>query len=456
MRFYDFFRWGGLILITFAICGCTAVTRELQYTANTSTHNSLSKDPANPALDKPQTVDLSLYKLPHHRSDVSIAVAASGGGYRAANLVLGVLMGLEKIKDKNTHHNLLQDVNYYSTVSGGGFGVGYYIDQLNHYLLNHPGQASHFSLNNTVNLMLSDDQEDRIPSNPLRADLSDMLFFGDERGQLITQHFDQTLLASPHGGLRLSDIFIPKNSRKTAQLPIWVTNATVYQNMAIFPFTPDVLARYQATNYFHNKTLMAISGDVHDTCYACEIPISIGLTASASVPIAIPPTTLMSKGCVSESDDCYIHLYDGGLADNLGVYTAMSLLYQDKSPTKVLIIIDAYTGDVAPYTGEMALPNNVSLLLRIMTTITDANHENIQTKIPFIAHDILCRRGARQVMVIHLSLRDFPKALKVHTGLNMDLSSQKILIAVGEKLVKAHPELKKLLDHSAQLMDDKC
>ena len=43
----------------------------------------------------------------------------------------------------------------------------------------------------------------------------------------------------------MGDIFIPRDSNKMVLLPYWAANATIYQNVAIFPFTPDVLQHYQ-------------------------------------------------------------------------------------------------------------------------------------------------------------------------------------------------------------------
>jgi len=435
--------------------GCAAITHQIQHSVNTTGREYSALQPANPVLDRPQFIDLTKYKSPPHSHGLSIAVAASGGGYRAANLVLGVMLGLEKIQNKQSTHNLLQDVNYYSTVSGGGFGVGYYINQLHRYWLTTDSHNSVFSLQKNVHAMLSNDEKQLTAPNPLRADLSDLLFFGENRGQLIEQRLNQSLLATDQGGLRLGDVFVPKGLSQKAHLPIWVTNATIYQNMAIFPFAPGILSRYQITNYFHNQTLTAMSGDIDDVCYGCDVPVAVGLTASASVPFAIPPTTLVSQGC-KNGEECYLHLYDGGLADNLGIYTALNLLLQDNSDTKVLIIVDAYTGEVAPFSAILSPPDSVPLLWRILTTVTDASHENLQSNIYFVAHDLLCRKGAKQVLVIHLSLQDFPEAQKITTGLDLDLASQKLLISVGEKLVASHPELKKLLNTKSKLTKTNC
>ncbi|MDX1901054.1 MAG: patatin-like phospholipase family protein [Gammaproteobacteria bacterium] len=445
----------GLVCLSFLLVSCKAITNQLQHSANLATREAAAVPPSNPDLEGPQMVELDRYHAPPHQKNLAIAVAASGGGYRAANLLIGVLLGLEKIKD-GSGHNLLQAVNYYSTVSGGGFGVGYYITQMRNYSLRHPNSLAAFSLNQSVSSMLAQDSLGMIQPNPLRADLSDLLFFGADRGQVLEEKFNKTLLATPRGGLKLGDIFIPIDQPRKAQLPLWVTNSTIYQNAAIFPFTPDVLARYQVINYFHNQTMTAVSGDIQDENYASEVPVAVGLTASASVPVAITPTTLVSTACKG-GGECYLQLYDGGLADNLGIYTALSLLLQDNSPIKVLIIVDAYTGEVSPFSDSLSPPENVPLVRRILTTVTDASHENLQTKIYTVGRDLLCQNGARRVLVVRFNLRDFPEAQKVNTNLNLlDLKTQRFLIAVGEKLVQDHPELIKIFTHPESLKNDRC
>jgi hypothetical protein len=67
-------------------------------------------------------VDLAEYRSVQERaaqdSDIVIVVAISGGGQRAGNFGTGVLLGLEEIKAGPG--DLLDEVDYFSTVSGGG------------------------------------------------------------------------------------------------------------------------------------------------------------------------------------------------------------------------------------------------------------------------------------------------------------------------------------------------
>jgi hypothetical protein len=421
------------------LTACASISRSIQTSAN-ATHNDYpAASSHNPELDKPLIIDLSHYKSvqtrPHQRSDIAIAVATSGGGYRAANLTLGVLMGFEQIHAASLKGNFLQEIDYFSSVSGSGFGIGYYMTKLHNHLSS--GTNTPFSLQNSVNEMLVGDSE-----NSLRMDLTEHLFFGEDRGYRLERKLDAELLATPQGGLVLGDMFVPRTSRRSVELPYWATNATIYQNAAIFPFTPDIISRYRVTGYFHDGREFKFNDNFADPNYGSNMPVAVGLTASASVPFATPATTLTTQGCDSQ---CYLQLLDGGLSDNLGVYTALSLLLQDQSKIKILMIVDAYQGDSQPYSKLKSQPDNISLLMRAMTFGTDSNREHVKPNIRFVGRDLLCGSGASNVIVIYLDISGYPEAQKVGTQLTMSKEHQQLLIKIGQDLVAHNETLKTLI-----------
>jgi hypothetical protein len=55
----------------------------------------------------------------------ALGLAISRGGSRTQYFGLGVLIGLDEIKDENK--TFLNEIDYFSTVSGGGFGAAYYL-----------------------------------------------------------------------------------------------------------------------------------------------------------------------------------------------------------------------------------------------------------------------------------------------------------------------------------------
>ncbi|HEV2613955.1 MAG TPA: patatin-like phospholipase family protein [Gammaproteobacteria bacterium] len=432
-----------ILVIACLLSSCAAISEQASevLTAHLQSISRNSGYPSAPTTQpelasSPPNVDLSYYKpintRPFQNPKIAIAVAASGGGYRAANLTAGVLMGLEQVTDPHLQGNLLQEVDYFSTVSGGGFGVGYYIASLEDFMETHDVNgpfAPQFSFTNTMN---------NLPDiNPLDKDYSGQLFFGADRGQLIEESWANSILKTAHGTLTLGDIFIPQNSTQQPQLPYWVTNSTIYQNAALLPFTPDVLAKYGVNTYsYDNKTNIITDYN--------KIPVAVGMAASASFPFALTPTTLGSSNCVG-SKECYLHLIDGGLSDNLGVYTALGLLRQDPAKTKVLIVIDAYAGHTQPFSQDEYPPYGTTLFWRIMGLETDAFRQMIKPNIKNLARAELCHGKTSNVLVIYLDLSSYARAKAISTGLYLTPAQQKLLLGVGQSLVQNNPQFNQLL-----------
>ena len=423
------------------LAGCAAIAQPIKEKAANTIEQDMDSaatgvnypvaDAVNSDLvNHPPQVDLSQYQSvrssmgrPRQRPDIAIAVAASGGGYRAANLTAGVLMGLEQVTDPHLKGNLLEEVDYFSTVSGGGLGVGYYMASLYNYLQEYGNSPFNpeFSFTNTIQ---------SLPIiNPLDKDYSKEIFSAQEGGEKIADAVSDSILKKNNGGtLLLGDIFIPRNGSPAAvKLPYWVTNATVYQNAALFPFTPDVLEKYAVRTYPYHLVTHTINNEGYD------VPAAVGMSASASYPFAVPPVTLGSNGC--ENNPCYLHLIDGGIADNLGVLTALNLLSQDNSKIKILIIIDAYKAAVEPYSKELLPPSNATIFWRLLTMSADASRQNIKQNVNGYAKDVLCHRGAKNVLVIYLDLAEYPQARNVSTTFTITPKQQKVLITAGEDLV---------------------
>lgn len=419
------------LLVFSSLASCTTIVRTAQH------YNAVPFEsyPAAPALNAklashPPVVNLSLYKSVHSRNaqkdDIAIALASSGGGYRAANLTLGVLAGLEKLSTHD-NSNLLKSVDYYSTVSGSGLAIGYYLDQYYNYQMTHHSQD--FSLNEAIERL------QHAKKNPLIDDLSRYLFFGKNRNLTLEAYFNHSIFTTSKGDLTLGDIFIPKDSDRQVLLPYWAANATIYQNVAIFPFTPDIIHYYRVNGYYHNNVFTNLISDYN-------FPVSIGVTASSSVPFITPPTTLSSTGCTS--DDCYLHLMDGGIADNLAVYTALNFLQQDNSKTKVLIVVDASKTATQPFSQSQDNPNAISTVERLLGALCDVNRQHLKPNINFITHKLLKNKNTQNVIVVYLDLEKYPDAQSITTNLALSRKEQNILIKTGEDLVASNKKLKSL------------
>jgi len=98
-----------------------------------ASYRNTSRDHDIPVFRSPP-LTIDGLKSPQTRTnqnpDIAIALAISGGGHRAANLATGIMLGLEKLKIPQSDRTMLEEVDYFSTVSGGGFAAGTYISSL--------------------------------------------------------------------------------------------------------------------------------------------------------------------------------------------------------------------------------------------------------------------------------------------------------------------------------------
>ena len=84
-------------------------------------------------------VDLTGYKSVQTRAgqdaSLGVAVAISGGGHRAGNFAVGVMLALEELTGgPSAVSNALMEIDYLSTVSGGGLAAATYVGSLHDHL----------------------------------------------------------------------------------------------------------------------------------------------------------------------------------------------------------------------------------------------------------------------------------------------------------------------------------
>ncbi|MEQ8704447.1 MAG: patatin-like phospholipase family protein [Phaeodactylibacter sp.] len=290
------------------------------------------------------TVDLSTYKSvqlrPGQNPDLAVAIAISGGGSRAANLGVGIMLGLEDFEGQG-YQNLLKEVDYLSTVSGGGFAGGAYVTTLYDHNRFRPNEP--FSFEDYVNERIQEALAYSYAGALLRANFNPRLWFThvDDGDALERAIDDQVLgyknrrkeLGSETPSIQLGDMFIPQGSDLPVQLPMHITNSSTVNTMQILPFTPDVLETYGVVGYTHR-----MQKQVHEFLASYTVPLSVGIKSSGSFPVLISNTTLISN---LSSERPFLHLFDGAMTDNTGYYTALQVLKQEAAPQKILIIIDA-------------------------------------------------------------------------------------------------------------------
>jgi NTE family protein len=248
---------------------------------------------------------------PGNSDSLQLFLAFSGGGTRAAALSYGVLQELARtpITWEGQHKRLLDEVDHISAVSGGSFTAAYYA---------------------LYGDRIFSDFEAKFLNQNIERQLIWQLFWPVNWYRLASPNFNRSDMAAKYydhqlfHGATFADL-IKQNRR-----PFLVLNATDMSLGATFQFTQDQFD--------------LLCSDLS------TFPISRAVAASAAYPILLSPITLNNYAGSCEctgnpwlvltneeteargamkirelrsyqdvSEHPYLHLLDGGLADNLGL-----------------------------------------------------------------------------------------------------------------------------------------
>jgi len=397
-----------VVLIVLLLSGCS--------TRNISLVPPFDKQNQTPNISLSKFKDVEEERI-NQEQNITVVAAISGGGHRAGNFGVGVLMALEDIKCSNKSYNVLKEVDYFSTVSGGGFAAGAYIASLHDH-----NQNETYLFSEKINSNKNEIRRnlERGYHNVLIEAFTKLKTLGlYDRGDYLETELDQKILGAAYRQNRESitfgDMFIEKNSEKIPILPIWIANATIYENGSIFPFYPGSFEKYQVTNYTHNVKKKKAE-DYN------QVPLSLGLKASATFPVAVPATTLTSS---YDPNNEFIHLFDGGLSDNLGISTAVRLLDASKNKKRVLIIIDAYNGNAEPFSKNEASP----FAIQIYNRATSISLDTWRIRHKWISEHFLkgISRYGEMVKVIYLAFEqadDDTRKLVEEIGTNFNIKDK--------------------------------
>lgn len=283
-----------------------------------------------PKVDLSMLVDQSLRKnqaLP----EKDVLVSVSGGGARAAAFTLGVLAELEHLghwSGSNEKLNALKEVDYFSTVSGGGWGVSAYIaDKVTL-------DTNEYNLNN------------RLPSLKQR-----FLSFSDGNINCLPSRIDELVTK----GVTIGDLL--NQSKTELKHPYMFVNGTIYSNQSPFVFTSDFSTYYRVESFGACDDIKYQAGDEFK-----NLPLSYAVATSGSVPgfyhnyattnICAPDKDnelYESYFCASgKSHIDKLILVDGGIYDNYGYQTALEVMSQTNGK-RVIIIIDTNADTEVPF-----------------------------------------------------------------------------------------------------------
>lgn len=249
------------------------------------------------------------------KGNITLALAFSGGGTRAAAFAYGVLKELEQtsFQHRQKNYRLIDEIDIISAVSGGSFIAAYY------------GLHGKKTFNKFKKAMLQQNIEDTIISSVLSPF---SWFLSTGRTEIAVQIYNNTLF---------KDATFKEFNNPSS--PLILINASDLGNGVRFSFVQE---------YFD-----LICSDIDD------YPIARAVAASSAVPVAFNPIVIQNfRPChnkaspklqqaikyAQKNDDLkqaikglidyintpypYLHLVDGGITDNLGlraIYEAVEL-----------------------------------------------------------------------------------------------------------------------------------
>ncbi|WP_029271116.1 patatin-like phospholipase family protein [Flavobacterium sp. KJJ] len=305
-------------------------------------------------------VSLNDYKSVQERNirfqnpNIALGIGISGGGSRAQFFSMGVLLGLEEIQENNLQRNFLNEIDYFSTVSGGCYSAAYYLTILKN-KLNYDNCTF-----NEFYFSKADAYKDYVDKSA--TILSLLNNSRNEKGDKIsmTQRLDSEILqydsSNPENPnkfgtqMLMSDFFIPKESKKNPDLPMLVANGTAYNNGERVPFMPHIIRGLSLnTSLAPNKASIPLDHNLINDGY--DFPVTYAITASSAFPGVLPKVKFGVK-----NQNKILCIIDGGASDNTGYKTLLELLYNDTkvdSKNKRALFIDCLgQGKKEPYISD--------------------------------------------------------------------------------------------------------
>jgi len=394
-------------------------------------------------------------KLGSGDRDLSLVLAFSGGGTRAAALSYGVLLGLRNSRVQ--HHGrairLLDEISMISSVSGGSFTSAYY--------------GLHGE-------QIFDDFETKFLRRDVGSALIDRLlsprtwFSPKSRSEEAVSIYEDTVF----DGATFADL-------KASGGPLVVINATdlgkgvrfsfiqeyfnlLCSDLASFPIARAVTASSAVPVLFAPVVLENHSGcDVASEAYLQKID-------TANLPAQVSQVVDGLKTYADKEQRKYIHLVDGGITDNLGLMAIYEMvgvaggiksLHQVLSgkPAKNVVLISVNASTHVKH--EMELSREEPSLEDTINTMTDVQLHR------YNAASVDLMKGALQSWAdelstpeqpitphfIEISFDSLPKPQRdyvnaIPTALTLNDEQVDHLIELGQRLLYDNPEFQRFIN----------
>jgi len=410
--------------------------------------------------------------------DLFVCLTFSGGGTRAAAFSYGVLQKLRdtpivRVKD-GRHETLLDEVDCISSVSGGSFTAAYYA---------------------LFGARIFQDYRGIFLDRNVEGELFWKVANPFNWPRLLSPYFSRIDLAAE---LYAGTIFRNKTYADLlagAHRPFIILNATDLATGDGFEFTQDQfdligsdlgalpIARAVAASSAFPFLLTPISFTNHSGPGWYKPPASLKHAASDYYVDRRRYTWADHQSTYLDKDATpYVHVMDGGLADNIGL-RALERQLQDptgfvarrynlgKTSRVVFIVVDSKSGEPATYNRKESAPGLVDVAFKTATTSMDNfSTETIeflrdrQRELDQARQDVeVCKQVARtpsdcpsfaapaQIHVVDVNLEAISdparraRLLSIGTNFSLESGDVDLLIAAAAELLDQNPEFQKLL-----------
>ncbi len=426
---------------------------------------SLERYPDNPPLERFDSQTSLIGLREQGNGDTLLIVTFSGGGTRAAALAYGVLEGLKDtpLAKGDEPRTMLDEVDMISSVSGGSITAAYFGLFGKRIFTDFRGAFLERNVTaELTSILLTPTTLSRISSDT----------FGS--GDVLDEYFSQSLFGTA-----------PIRQLVDGDGPFVQINATDLFKGGQFGFTPEQFA--------------LICSDID------QFQISRAVAASSAVPMLFAPVTLTNHagncdytppewmlratGSNSRRDRIartmnsyldrdvhpYIHLVDGGLADNLGLRAVMDYIVIEGGLWKTLqryglesvehiVLLSVNATALLPSQWEQSdktPPTAVILDAATTTPLANYNFETLEylrNNLAVWRSEIKQRRceaklkcSAPELYLIELRIDDIPdpllrnRLISVPTDFSLPLDVVNDLINAGHLLLQSNPEYQRLL-----------
>ena len=315
---------------------------------------------------------------PGNSDSLFVILAFSGGGTRAAALSYGVLEQLKKmdIVWEGKKKRLLDEVDVISSVSGGSFTAAYY---------------------SLYGDRIFSDFESRFLKKNIQGELTNLLFSPYNWIRLASPYFDRIDMAAEYYDKEIFNKHTFKDLVALGRRPFILINATDMTLGAQFDFTQDQfdlfcsdlssfpIARAVASSSAFPGLLSPITlKNYAGACNYREPTWVANAFADRDVTTRRYATAIHMRSYFDAVERPYIHLLDGGIADNIGLrgplYSATStdspwsvlrMVNQNKIRKIVVIAVNAKTEPHTKLDKKETAPNLLNVAMTVATVPMD-------------------------------------------------------------------------------------